>query len=117
MATVAAEAEMLIEVRNPRTGKADFRLPVSSTHEIAAKAARLRNNQRGWEAMGVEGRCGVMARWLGVVKGRARDIGEADAVDTAGATLRTSRASSRWATSPGGSRMRPGRSRASGGRA
>ena len=51
MATVAPEQEMLLDVRNPRTGEADFRLPVSSALEIAAKAARLRNNQRGWAAM------------------------------------------------------------------
>ena len=75
MATVAREAEMLLEVRNPRTGEADFRLPVSNAHEISAKASRLRNNQRGWEAMGVEGRCGVMARWLGEVRARASEIG------------------------------------------
>jgi acyl-CoA reductase-like NAD-dependent aldehyde dehydrogenase len=84
MATVAPDREMLLEVRNPRTGQADFRLAVSDATEIAAKAARLRNNQRAWEAMGVEGRCAVMARWLGAVKGRAMDIGEADAVDTGG---------------------------------
>src|SRR6478735_9924300 len=46
--------------------------------------ARLPPRPRGWEAMGVEGRCGVMARWLGEVKARAMDIGEADAVDTGG---------------------------------
>src|SRR6478752_4668546 len=84
MAIVAPEREMLLEVRNPRTGEADFRLPVSSAEDVAAKAARLRANQRGWEAMGVAGRCGVMARWLGAVKARAADIGEADAVDTGG---------------------------------
>src|SRR6478735_4147334 len=84
MATVAPEQEMLLDVRNPRTGETDFRLPVSDASEIAAKAARLRNNQRDWEAMGVAARCGVMARWLGEVKGRATDIGEADAVDTGG---------------------------------
>ena len=84
MATVAPEAEMVLDVRNPRTGEADFRLPVSSAEEVAAKAARLRANQRGWEALGVAGRCGVMARWLGAVKARAADIGEADAVDTGG---------------------------------
>src|SRR6187549_4207842 len=84
MATVAPEAEMVLDVRNPRTGAADFRLPVSDANEVAAKAARLRNNQRGWETIGVEARCGVMARWLGAVKARAMDIGEADAVDTGG---------------------------------
>ena len=83
MASLAAEDHVL-DVRNPRTGQADFRLPVSNASEISAKAARLRNNQRGWEALGVAGRCAVMARWLGAVKGRATDIGEADAVDTGG---------------------------------
>jgi succinate-semialdehyde dehydrogenase/glutarate-semialdehyde dehydrogenase len=83
MASAGLEDEVL-DVRNPRTGQPDIRLPVSNAREIAAKAARLRNNQWGWEALGVEGRCGVMARWLGAVKGRATDIGEADAIDTGG---------------------------------
>ena len=83
MATAAAQ-EAMLAVRNPRTGGADHTLAVSSRADVAEKAARLRANQRGWEAMGVEERCGVMARWLGAVKQRAADIGEADAVDTGG---------------------------------
>ena len=74
----------VLEVRNPRTGEADHRIAVSSRAEVAERAARLRENQRGWEALGVAGRCGVMARWLGAVKARAAQIGEADAVDTGG---------------------------------
>ena len=74
----------VLEVRNPRTGEADHRIAVSSRAEVAERAARLRENQRGWEALGVGGRCGVMARWLGAVKARAAEIGEADAVDTGG---------------------------------
>lgn len=73
-----------IEVRNPRTGEPDHRIAVSSRQDVADAAARLRANQPAWEAMGVAGRCGVMARWLGAVKARAADIGEADAVDTGG---------------------------------
>ena len=84
MASAVPVEDAVLEVRNPRTGEPDFRLAVSNSREIAAKAARLRNNQTAWEALGVEGRCGVMARWLGAVKGRATDIGEADAVDTGG---------------------------------
>src|SRR6478752_7968174 len=84
MAIVAPEREMLLEVRNPRTGEADFRLPVSDATEVAEKATRLRASQSAWEALGVAGRCGVMARWLGAVKARAAEIGEADAVDTGG---------------------------------
>jgi hypothetical protein len=36
MATVAPAREMPLEVRNPRTGEADFHLPVSDANEIAA---------------------------------------------------------------------------------
>ena len=84
MATHAPARPTTLDVRNPRTGKPDFRLAVSSVEEIAEKAARLRENQRAWGAMPVEARCGVMARWLQAVKARAADIGEADAVDTGG---------------------------------
>ena len=49
----------MLDVRNPRTGQADFRLPVSNAREIAAKAARLRNNQR---ALGGDGRRGALRR-------------------------------------------------------
>lgn len=74
----------VLAVRNPRTGTADHSIAVSTREEVAEKAAALRENQRGWEAMGVAGRCGVMARWLGAVKESALAIGEADAVDTGG---------------------------------
>jgi acyl-CoA reductase-like NAD-dependent aldehyde dehydrogenase len=84
MATAVNDEDAVLEVRNPRTGQADFRLPVSNAREVAAKAARLRNNQRAWGALPVEARCGVMARWLGVVRSRAAEIGETDAIDTGG---------------------------------
>ncbi len=74
----------VLAVRNPRTGTADHSITISAREEVAEKAARLRANQRAWEAIGVQGRCGVMARWLGAVKARAADIGAADAVDTGG---------------------------------
>ncbi|GAA0271772.1 aldehyde dehydrogenase family protein [Alteraurantiacibacter aestuarii] len=79
-----ASRPAVLNVRNPRSGEVDFQLQVSSREEVAAKAARLRENQIAWEAMGVDARCGVMARWLEVVKTRAGDIGEADAHDTGG---------------------------------
>lgn len=84
MATVAPERDAVIDVRNPRTGEADFRLRVSSPEEVAGKAARLRENQRAWAEMPLAARCGIMARWLSEVKARAADIGEADAADTGG---------------------------------
>jgi succinate-semialdehyde dehydrogenase/glutarate-semialdehyde dehydrogenase len=73
-----------LAVRNPRTGAADHAISPAKQAEVADKAAALRANQRGWEALGVGGRCAVMARWLGAVKARAMAIGEADAVDTGG---------------------------------
>lgn len=73
-----------LPVRNPRTGETDFELAVASREEVAAKAARLRENQKAWAAMPMKARIGVMARWLGEVKKRADAIAEADAVDTGG---------------------------------
>jgi len=73
-----------IAVRNPRTGQTDFELPVATMVEVAAKAARLRANQRVWAALGQAGRTAVMARWLAEVRKRAAAIAEADAVDTGG---------------------------------
>ena len=64
MASAAPAQEAMLAVRNPRTGRADFELAISSRAEVAEKAARLRANQPSWEALGVEGRCGVMARWV-----------------------------------------------------
>ena len=65
--------------------QADFRLPVSSrAREWPPRPRGCATTSAAWEAMGVAARCGVMARWLGAVKARATDIGEADAVDTGG---------------------------------
>ncbi|MEO5706910.1 MAG: aldehyde dehydrogenase family protein [Alteraurantiacibacter sp.] len=80
MTTTAAT----LVVRNPRNGQVDHQIAVATQAEVAAKAAALRANQVRWEALGVGGRCAVMARWLGAVKAEALAIGEADAVDTGG---------------------------------
>ena len=84
MASAAIEQQAVLQVRNPRTGQIDRTLPVASRAQVAQKAARLRAAQPAWEALGVGGRCAAMARWLGAVKARAMDIGEADAIDTGG---------------------------------
>lgn len=73
-----------LAVRNPRSGMVDHTITLATQADVAAKATRLRENQRAWEALGVAGRCAVMARWLGAVKAQAMAIGEADAVDTGG---------------------------------
>lgn len=72
-----------IPVRNPRTGETDFELPVDDGAAVAAKAARLRFNQRAWGAMPAEQRVAVMGRWADLVGGTYRQaIIEADSVDT-----------------------------------
>src|SRR5690606_11610331 len=84
MASAVLAEDALLDVRNPRTGQADYKLPVSNAREIAANAARLRNNQQAWAAMPLEQRIGVMGRWLEAVRARAAEIGETDAIDTGG---------------------------------
>ena len=84
MASAVIEQHAMLDVRNPRTGAIDRRPALSSRGEVADKAARLRANQPAWAALPLAARCGVMARWLGEVKARAGDIGEADAADTGG---------------------------------
>jgi len=73
-----------LAVRNPRTGATDFLLEVTPADEVVAKAAGLRERQAAWAAMGLDGRIGIMQRWLGEVAKRANDIAEADAIDTGG---------------------------------
>lgn len=79
-----AVAAVCLPVRNPRTGKVDFELPVSTAAEVAEKADRLRANQAAWQALGLDGRINVMRRWLGEVARRQADIAAADAEDTGG---------------------------------
>ena len=80
-----AEADIRhIPVRDPRSGRIDFQLEVTPPEQVAAKAARLRENQKAWAALGLEGRIAVMRRWLGALGPRAQALAEADAVDTGG---------------------------------
>ena len=60
-----SEQGATLAVRNPRTGQVDHQITVATQAEVAAKAATLRANQVAWEALGIGGRCAVMARWLG----------------------------------------------------
>ena len=80
-----ADAEVrTLPVRNPRTGEIDLTLEITPPGEVAAKARRLRENQKAWAAMPIGDRIAVMQRWLGEVAKRANDIAEADAEDTGG---------------------------------
>jgi acyl-CoA reductase-like NAD-dependent aldehyde dehydrogenase len=56
-----AEAPHEVVVRCPATGKLVGRVPVVTSVEVAAVAARLRAAQPAWQQLGVKGR----SRWLG----------------------------------------------------
>jgi acyl-CoA reductase-like NAD-dependent aldehyde dehydrogenase len=72
----------MLPLRDPRTGRADGALPVTSTAELAALAQRLRAAQHDWAAMGVEQRCASL-RALADAMQRHRDaLAEAVCRDT-----------------------------------
>jgi acyl-CoA reductase-like NAD-dependent aldehyde dehydrogenase/choline dehydrogenase-like flavoprotein len=70
MATRAAPGRTgtTIEVENPATGETIASVPDMGADEVAALVARGRDAQPGWQALGFEGRAGVLLgarRWLG----------------------------------------------------
>ena len=73
-----------LPVRNPRTGAVDFDLQVSPPAQVAAKARRLRENQREWGSRPIAERVAIMQRWLAAVAAKAQLLAEADAEDTGG---------------------------------
>ena len=73
-----------IPVRNPRTGTIEFTFKPTPAEEIAARAARLRANQKAWAARPIRERVGIMRRWIAELAAHARVIGAADGADTGG---------------------------------
>lgn len=71
-----------MRARNPRTGEADYAFAESTRAQIAAEAARLRAVQPAWEALGPEGRAGVLMRLADAVEASAGSINAALSVDT-----------------------------------
>jgi acyl-CoA reductase-like NAD-dependent aldehyde dehydrogenase len=73
-----------IDVRNPRTGEIDFHIEASDAAEVAAVAKRLRQGQKAWAALGLEGRVAVMRRWAESLQKHRDAIAAADSIDTGG---------------------------------
>lgn len=71
-----------IDVRNPRTGAIDFSFEAADEAAVAAEARRLREGQKGWEALGLDGRIHVMLRWCDALERHRAAIAAADAEDT-----------------------------------
>lgn len=72
---------------NPRTGEADYAFAETARADLAAEAARLRAMQPGWEALGPEGRAGVLLRFADAVEAAADSIAAALAIDTGRRTI------------------------------
>lgn len=65
---------MTIPVRNPRTGEFDYSIEAVSPEEIGAIAARLRQAQPEWQALGAEGRAAVLLQWADALQANAEAI-------------------------------------------
>jgi acyl-CoA reductase-like NAD-dependent aldehyde dehydrogenase len=71
-----------IEVRNPRTGKADYTFTPPTVAELGARAAALRAAQAGWWQSGLAARQAAMRRFADALQAHENAIVAALAVDT-----------------------------------
>jgi acyl-CoA reductase-like NAD-dependent aldehyde dehydrogenase len=71
-----------VAVRNPRTGAVDAQVPAPGEAEIAALAARLRQGQPAWAALGPAGRAAVLQAFARDVAAAGAPIRDALATDT-----------------------------------
>lgn len=76
------ELSNAITIYDPRTGAPDGEIYPPSPEEVAAIAASLRDGQRAWEALGLDGRIAAMRRWADAIEGAAARIGAAESRDT-----------------------------------
>lgn len=61
--TVNENSALRIDVRNPRTGEADYSFEQTSPSQLSLIVERARRAQLKWEALGLDGRIEAMARW------------------------------------------------------
>jgi aldehyde dehydrogenase (NAD+) len=71
-----------IQVRNPRTGVADYAITAADGAAIAAVTAALRDNQPAWQAAGFEHRCGVLREWAAMLLADQAQLLNALSTDT-----------------------------------
>ena len=77
-----SEQERQLPVRNPRTGENDAVITPPSTAEVTKICASLRSAQKAWGRRPLDERLDVMRRWADAIERRAKDIGNAEAIDT-----------------------------------
>ncbi|HVE26202.1 MAG TPA: aldehyde dehydrogenase family protein [Sporichthya sp.] len=76
MTTTAHTSTAAIEVHCPADGRLVGTIPVQSRAEVAAAAARLREAQPTWEALGPEGRSVHLRAWRDWLLDNERRLGE-----------------------------------------
>jgi succinate-semialdehyde dehydrogenase / glutarate-semialdehyde dehydrogenase len=72
----------MLQVRNPRTGRFDFQIPVPVPGAVAARAGELRAAQHDWSAAGLAARVDVLQRWKQQLVAQREEIVAALTVDT-----------------------------------
>ena len=80
-------AASTLPVRNPRTGKWDHEIPVTSPEDIASISAALRAAQAQWVAMGPSGRAACLNRFADAVMAEVGPLGQALSIDTGRSTF------------------------------
>jgi acyl-CoA reductase-like NAD-dependent aldehyde dehydrogenase len=76
-----------LKIRNPRSGKFDYEIPVTTPHEIETLAVELRAGQSEWLELGIANRCEVMQRWKNEIAAASDDIYAALSTDTGRRTI------------------------------
>ena len=71
-----------MDVRNPRTGSADYSIQPLEADEVAGLAAQLRAAQPAWAALDVERRCEILTAWVEALLADPAAVLEALTIDT-----------------------------------
>lgn len=71
-----------LSIRNPRSGKYDYEIPVTTAAEIETLAVRLRKSQDGWRDGGLDMRIAVLQQWKAELASAGDDIIAALQADT-----------------------------------
>jgi acyl-CoA reductase-like NAD-dependent aldehyde dehydrogenase len=71
-----------IQVRNPRTGKLDYTIAPPSSDLLEQQCLHLRQGQRQWQQIGVEGRIAALQQWKQAILSQRDSLTEALVNDT-----------------------------------
>lgn len=81
-----------LDIRNPRTGVADYQIDALDADDVATVAQRLRANATAWRDNGLDYRIGVLRRWADEADVRRDAIAAALVEDTGRVTISRSEA-------------------------